>query len=210
MGQPITVVEKPSSNPAVIRFETNRPLSGMAHERYREPPSELLDRPADELARRLFAAGGIEAVHVNGNVVTVSLDRGRTAAGLADVVRSLFRHYPDQPSTAGGAGAEAAETARADALADAVDPAAPPPDTEPGGGTRDTGAQEMPSAGTAADDTDTDTDAGTDGEEPGEAGFGRDADGEAQPDEPRASEGVIPDPEPAADQGASTEEPPAR
>jgi hypothetical protein len=96
MGQPITVIEKQSSNPAVLRFETNRPLSGMGHERYTEPPSELLQRPVDELARRLFAAGGVEAVHINGSVVTVTLGGGQTGAGLADVVRHLFRHYGDE------------------------------------------------------------------------------------------------------------------
>ncbi len=97
MGQPITVVESPSaSNPAVLRFETNRPLSGMGHERYPEPPSELLVRPVDELARRLFAAGGVESVHINGSVVTVVLSGGRTGAGLGDVVRGLFLHYGEQ------------------------------------------------------------------------------------------------------------------
>ena len=34
MGQPINVVEKPSSTPGVARFETNRSLTGMGHERY--------------------------------------------------------------------------------------------------------------------------------------------------------------------------------
>jgi hypothetical protein len=97
MGQPITVIEKPSSNPAVLRFETNRPLSGMGHERYTEPPAEILQRPVDELARRLFAAGGIQSVHINGSVVTVTLGGGRTGAGLGDVVRNLFLHYGEQP-----------------------------------------------------------------------------------------------------------------
>ena len=102
MGQPITVIEKAStSNPAVLRFETNRPLSGMGHERYTEPPSELLDRPVDELARRLFAAGGVEGVHINGSVVTVILGGGRTGAGLGDIVRGLFLHYgPADAATA--------------------------------------------------------------------------------------------------------------
>lgn len=99
MGQPITVVEKQSSNPAVLRFETNRPLSGAGHERYTAPPSELLDRPVDELARRLFAAGGVNSVHIHGSMVTVGLGGGRTGAGLGDIVRSLFLHY-DAPSTA--------------------------------------------------------------------------------------------------------------
>ena len=99
MGQPITVVEKPSAaNPHILRLETNRPLSGMGHEGYEGPPSDLLQRPADELARRLFAAGGIERVHINGSVVTITLGRGRNGAGLADVVRELFLHYGETPT----------------------------------------------------------------------------------------------------------------
>jgi hypothetical protein len=101
MGQPITVVEKPSSNPAVLRFETNRPLTGMGHERYTSSPDEMLDKTGPELARRLFAAGGIESVHLNGSVVTVTLSGGRTGAGLGDIVRSLFLHYGDQPAVDG-------------------------------------------------------------------------------------------------------------
>lgn len=99
MGQPITVLEtKSATNPAVLRFETNRPLSGMGHERYESPPSELLQRPVDELARRLFAAGGVEKVHINGSVVTVTIGGGQTGEGLADVIRHLFLHYGDEPS----------------------------------------------------------------------------------------------------------------
>jgi hypothetical protein len=98
MGQPITVLETTSAtNPAVHRFETNRPLSGMGHERYEGPPSELLQRPVDELARRLFAAGGVEKVHINGSVVTVTLSGGQTGDGLGDVIRHLFLHYGDTP-----------------------------------------------------------------------------------------------------------------
>lgn len=104
MGQPITVVEKRSSNPAVVRFETNRPLSGMGHERYTEAPADILARPVDELARRLFATGDVESVHINGSVVTVTLGGGRTGEGLADIVRGLFLHY----GSAAAAGAPAA------------------------------------------------------------------------------------------------------
>ena len=99
MGQPITVLETTSStSPAVLRFETNRPLSGMGHERYERPPSELLQRPVDELARRLFAAGGVEKIHINGSVVTVTVGGGRTGEGLGDIIRHLFLHYGDAPS----------------------------------------------------------------------------------------------------------------
>lgn len=118
MGQPITVVETRSSNPAIVRFETNRPLSGLGHERYTEAPPEILDRPVDELARRLFAAGGVEAVHINGSVATVTLSGGQTGAGLADVVRSLFLHYTDAPTTPE---ALAEDDAAPEALADPAD-----------------------------------------------------------------------------------------
>lgn len=135
MGQPITVVEKKSSNPAILRFETNRPLSGMGHEPYTEPPSELLDRPVDELARRLFAAGGVTRVHINGSVVTVSLGGGRTGDGLGDVVRNLFLHYGEQPGAsvtppsgdADTAPDMAAETADTPAARAASEPAAAEP-----------------------------------------------------------------------------------
>ncbi len=125
MGQPITVVEKQSSNPAVLRFETNRPLSGMGHERYTEAPGELLTKTNDELARRLFAAGGIEAVHINGSMVTVTLAGGRTGAGLGDIVRDLFLHYGDADVAAAAVPpAEAAEGTQAQPAEPAAEPAA--------------------------------------------------------------------------------------
>ena len=34
MGQPVTVIEKPSSRGGVVRYEINRTLTGMGHERY--------------------------------------------------------------------------------------------------------------------------------------------------------------------------------
>ncbi len=98
MGQPITVLEtKSASNPAILRFETNRPLTGMGHERYEAPPSELRQRPVDELARRLFAEGGVEKIHMNGSVVTVTIGGGQTGEGLGDVIRHLFLHYGETP-----------------------------------------------------------------------------------------------------------------
>jgi hypothetical protein len=126
MGQPITVVEKPSSRPGVVRFELNRPLSGMGHERWTDGDLVEGDRPVDELARRLFAAGQVDAVHINGSVVTVTLGRGRTAAGLGDVVRGLFRFYPDDaPASAPTAPVEGEAEGHAESEAEpAGDPAA--------------------------------------------------------------------------------------
>ena len=98
MGQPITVVEKPSSRPGIARFETNRSLTGMGHERYRSVDDILADRPVDELARRLFASGGVTEVHANGSVVIVHLADGWTGEKLLDVIRGLYIFYP--PSVA--------------------------------------------------------------------------------------------------------------
>jgi hypothetical protein len=103
MGQPITVVEKRSSRPGIVRFEVNRPLSAMGHERWVAGPAVEGDRPVDELARRLFAHGGIDAIHMNGSVVTVELARGATSDGMADVIENLFRFYAEGPAPAADA-----------------------------------------------------------------------------------------------------------
>lgn len=93
MGQNVTVVATKSSSPGVVRFETNRPLTGMGHEAYSSVDDIVFDRPPDRLARRLFELGGVERVHVNGNVVTVRLsDLGRVDA-FQDEVEDLFRYY---------------------------------------------------------------------------------------------------------------------
>jgi hypothetical protein len=97
MGQPINVVEKPSSTPGLARFETNRSLTGMGHERYASVDDILDDRPVDELARRLFATGGVTEVQANGNVLTVRLAEGWAGDQLIDVIRGLYIHYPTSP-----------------------------------------------------------------------------------------------------------------
>ncbi len=95
MGQPIVVVEKPSiANPGMVRFETNRAITGMGHERYVAGSEVRGDRPPDELARRLLAQGGIAAVHINGSVVTVDLEKGSTSDGLKEVIEDLYIFYP--------------------------------------------------------------------------------------------------------------------
>ena len=51
------------------------------------------DRPVDELARRLFEHGGVEAIHVNGNVATVRLEQGALHRRHARLIEELFIHY---------------------------------------------------------------------------------------------------------------------
>ena len=100
MGQPVAVVEKPSSKPGVVRFEINRSLTGMGHERYRSADDATGDRPPDALARRLFERGDVAAVHVYSNVITVELVEGGVADGLRELIEDLFIHYREgvQPS----------------------------------------------------------------------------------------------------------------
>jgi hypothetical protein len=94
MGQPINVVEKPSSTPGLARFEINRSLTGMGHEHYASIDDVLGHRPVDELARRLFDTGGVTEVHANGSMVTVHLVDGWTGDKLLDVIRGLYIYYP--------------------------------------------------------------------------------------------------------------------
>ncbi|MCB1271948.1 MAG: hypothetical protein M9942_03070 [Microthrixaceae bacterium] len=93
MGQPVTVLEKQSAVPGVVRFETNRALTGTGHEAYRQDEEIRGQRPPDLVARRLFERGGVERVHVNGNVITVHLARGGDTDGIADLIGDLYTYY---------------------------------------------------------------------------------------------------------------------
>lgn len=93
MGQPITVVRKPSTKPNLVRFEINRTLTGTGHERYSATSEVSGDRPPDELARRLFERGGVASVHIHSNLITVELDGKGDGAGFEDIIRELYTHY---------------------------------------------------------------------------------------------------------------------
>lgn len=97
MGQPVVVVEKPSRRPGVVRFEANRSLTGMGHDRFAaDDQSGLFARantPGAELARRLFATGRVAGVHVYQNVITVDLYKGFDATGLGEIVRDLYQYW---------------------------------------------------------------------------------------------------------------------
>ena len=93
MGQAVTVIEKPSSTPGVVRFETNRVLTGTGHEAYRAGEPIPGRKWCDELARRLLEHGGVESVHMNASVITVRLAEGASPAGLREVVETMFIYY---------------------------------------------------------------------------------------------------------------------
>jgi hypothetical protein len=93
MGQQVGVVEKPSRKPAVVRFEANRNLTGQGHERFSSPADAIGERPAAELARRLFATGRVANVHLYGNVITVDLHKGFDSTGLGDIICDLYQYW---------------------------------------------------------------------------------------------------------------------
>jgi hypothetical protein len=93
MGQLVGVVEKPSSTPGVVRFELNRSLSGMGHERFDSMLDAVGPRPCAALARDLFATGKVSSVHMYSNIVTVDIERGQDSGGLSDVVREMYRYW---------------------------------------------------------------------------------------------------------------------
>jgi hypothetical protein len=93
MGMLITVTEKPSARHGVVRFETNRALTGMGHERYRSVADIYSDRPADLVAKVLLDHGDAAGIHIHGNQITVELRPGGSPAGMADLISDVFIHY---------------------------------------------------------------------------------------------------------------------
>jgi hypothetical protein len=126
MGQPVAVVEKPSSRPGMVRFEANRNLTGMGHERFASADEAIGPRPAAEIARRLFATGKVDHVHAYLNMITVDIAKGFTADGLAGIIESLYTYY--RP----GVLPPTDEELMASAEAPAVTPGDAAPAAEPG------------------------------------------------------------------------------
>jgi hypothetical protein len=118
MGQLVGVVEKRSSTRGVVRFELNRSLSGMGHERFASVVEATgHTTPSAILARLLFATDQVESVHVYANIVTVDIKKGHDAEGLAEIVAEMYRYWkpgvqppsfedlqPDEPAESAGAG----------------------------------------------------------------------------------------------------------
>lgn len=92
MGQLVTVIEKPSNRPGIVRYVLNRAITGMGHERFTTEKQPVGDRPTDELARRLLATEKVSGVSLNGNVVTVELT-GNDSDGLKEVIIDLYTYY---------------------------------------------------------------------------------------------------------------------
>ena len=85
----VGVVERKSTTPGVVRFELNRSLSGMGHERFGSVVDAIGSKPSASLARQLFATGKVDSVHVYSNIVTVDVAKGYDSSGLAEIVRDV-------------------------------------------------------------------------------------------------------------------------
>lgn len=98
MGQEITVTALHGASPAVMLFDLNRSLTGMAIERYTSVEAARGDRPPDVLARRLFDLGATK-VTIYSSVVTVEAPPERWEVILPEVTRTiehLFLYYGDE------------------------------------------------------------------------------------------------------------------
>lgn len=93
MGQPVAVKVQSSSKPGRMRFELNRSLTGMGHERYASSDSARTGKPADVLARRLFDTGAVRSVHVFGNMVTVDMHPSGAESTVVKVVEDLYQYW---------------------------------------------------------------------------------------------------------------------
>jgi hypothetical protein len=76
-----------------MRFETNRSLTGMGHERFTSMADAIGPRPAAALARQLLSTGKVDSVYIYGNIVTVDVSKGYSADGLGDVVRNMYQYW---------------------------------------------------------------------------------------------------------------------
>jgi hypothetical protein len=67
MGMLISVVEKPSAKHGIVRFETNRALTGMAHERYKtiEPATPIRSTSTATSSPLSFAKAARRQVWLN-------------------------------------------------------------------------------------------------------------------------------------------------
>ena len=93
MGQPITVTRKPTTRKGTIRFEANRSLTGMGHERYSSLDEAAGNRPPDEVAKRFFQHPGVQGVHIYGNQITVNVAGDAKVDALAPEIERLFIYY---------------------------------------------------------------------------------------------------------------------
>lgn len=100
MGQQVAVTRLPAG-PGMVRFEANRNFTGMGHESFTSASQATGSKPAALVARRLLATGGVQGVHVYGNIISINLAPGADGSGLDDVVANMYQYWTpgrEQPS----------------------------------------------------------------------------------------------------------------
>ena len=93
MGQPVATKKVPSATPGRVRFEINRSLTGQGHEHYANATDARGSKPADVLARRLFATGAVTSVHVYGNMITLDVTPSASEAALQTAVEDMYQYW---------------------------------------------------------------------------------------------------------------------
>ena len=94
MGQPVTVIQKSSSKPGVQRYEINRSITGMDHERYESSNEILGERPPDKLAKAIFELGGVDKITMNSNVITLDSGKGGVDPNqVMAIIVDMFTYY---------------------------------------------------------------------------------------------------------------------
>lgn len=104
MGQPVKFLSTSSHRSGIVRFELNRTVTGMGHERYRADEEIIGTRFVDELAKRLLAVNKFTEVHIYGSVVTAVLksnndftahDLGTHDLGMTlnNAITDLYTYY---------------------------------------------------------------------------------------------------------------------
>ena len=94
MGQPVTVIQKSSSKPGVQRYEINRSITGMDHERYKASDEILGERPPDTLAKAIFQLGGVDKITMNSNVIIVDSGKGGVDPNqVMAIIMDMFTYY---------------------------------------------------------------------------------------------------------------------
>lgn len=133
MGQPVAVEQKAGGSSTIIRFETNRSLTGQGHENFTSAQEARGSRPAAVVARKLFESHQVSSVHVYSNVLTVNVLPGATPSGLNGIIRDLYQYWkpgmtpPSAEELMAQVPAEAAPAAAApsDGGASGLDPRVP-------------------------------------------------------------------------------------
>ena len=93
MGQPVTVIEKSSSVPGVVRFEINRSITGMGIEHYASPEAVWTTVRSTSWPGALFEHNGVISVTVNSNMITVQMASGSSTMGMKSTIEELFLYY---------------------------------------------------------------------------------------------------------------------